>query len=225
MNSLTSSSTSSIALPPTNAIQFNNDSSPCHLADSGSHTTKPDLSSSCSIIIADSFINQGNDTDVELPPPVPPSKPVFMWGTHSGEEFSSILKAIYSEVVHWRRNCFTVPLGKAGREFVSELSRLYLAFATASSLESIALKAAVVLPILLLQKPQRASKLKDHVECLERRLKSWKEGNLNDLLMEGRAIQCRLPKSFPQRAEEKLARTFSNLMFAGKCKAALDLLS
>ncbi len=53
----------------------------------------------------------------------------------------------------------------------------------------------------------------------------WKEGNLNDLLLECRSIQSRLPKSRPVKAEEKLARTFSNLMFAGKCKSALNLLS
>jgi len=58
----------------------------------------------------------------------------------------------YAEVVHWRRNCFSVPFGKAGRDFVSELSRLYLAFGSASTLEAVALKTATVLLILLLQK-------------------------------------------------------------------------
>ena len=47
------------------------------------------------------------------------------------------------------------------------------AFASASALESIALKAATVFPILLLQKPRRASKAKEHAACLERRLRSW----------------------------------------------------
>ena len=115
--------------------------------------------------------------------------------------------------------------GKAGREFVGELSKLYQAFASASALESIALKAATVLPILLLQKPQKASKAKEHATCLERRLRSWKEGNLNDLLLEGRAIQGRLPKFVTSKSTEIIARSFANLMFAGKCKAALDLLS
>ena len=73
---------------------------------------------------------------------------VFLWGNHSAADFANILEATYSEVVHWRRNCFAVPFGKAGREFVDELSKLYLSFASASALESIALKAATVLPIL-----------------------------------------------------------------------------
>ncbi len=53
----------------------------------------------------------------------------------------------------------------------------------------------------------------------------WNEGNLNDLLLECRTNPSRLPKSRPVKAEEKLARTFSNLMFTGKCKSALNLLS
>ena len=166
-----------------------------------------------------------DDPNPHLPPPVPVSDPVFTWGTHSAADFTHSLEATYSEVVHWRRNCFTVPLGKAGKEFVGVLSSLFQAFASASTLESVALKAATVLPILLLQKPHRASKTKEHITCIERRMKKWKEGNLNDLVLEGRTIQCRLPNHKSHKAKEKLARSFANLMFAGKCKAALDLLS
>jgi len=54
---------------------------------------------------------------------------------------------------------------------------------------------------------------------------SWKEGNLLDLLSKGKTIQSRLSKSPPAEAEEKSACTFSNLMLAGKCRSALDLLS
>lgn len=58
-------------------------------------------------------------------------------------------------------NLFMVPYGKAVKSFVSELARLFKAFATASALESIALKAATLMPILLLQKPVSKSKAKD----------------------------------------------------------------
>jgi len=118
-----------------------------------------------------------------------------------------------------------MPFGKAGRDFVGELSRLFLAFASASALESVALRATTVLPILLLQKPHRASKTKEHTSSLERRLKFWKEGSLNDLVLEGRAIQCHLTKHNSPQAKKILTRSFANLMFAGKCKKALDLLS
>ena len=163
-------------------------------------------------------------------PPLPPfpsvSRPTFKWGNTNGTEFVKILDDVYAEVIHWRRNCFTVPFGKAGKSFVSELSRLYLAFGSSSSvLEAVALKAATVFPILLLQKPSRASKTKDHINCLERRLASWSNGDLNELMMEGRVLQLRLPKLGFSKANNNLARNFANLMFMGKCKAALDLLS
>ena len=103
---------------------------------------------------------------------------------------------------------------------MNELSRLYLAYGSASALESVALKATIVLPILLLQKPSKTS-TKGHIACLEKRLSLWSNGELMELVKEGRALQQRLPP----RGAPKLARSFSNLMFAGKCKAALDLLS
>ena len=65
-------------------------------------------------------------------------------------------------------NLFKVPYGKAGKSFISELARLFKAFATSSALESVALRAATLMPILLLQKPARKSKVKDHITCLGR---------------------------------------------------------
>ena len=153
------------------------------------------------------------------------STPTFTWGKLSGPAFARSLDATYAEVVHWRRNCFTVPFGKAGKDFVRELSRLYSAYGSASALESVALKATLVLPILLLQKPSRTSKTKHHITHLERRLGWWLNGDLDELVREGRAIQQRLPKNESTKVNSNLARSFSNLMFKGKCKAALDLLS
>lgn len=88
-----------------------------------------------------------------------------------------------------------------------------------------ALKATTVLSIFLLQKPSKVSKIKDHVKCLKRRLQHWLNEDLEELMRGGRTIQQRLPKGRPARANSNLARTFSNLMFKGKVKAALDLLS
>ena len=170
--------------------------------------------------------NRENEQIPNLPSPTPINAHVFTWGNHNATDFSDMLEATYNEVIYWRRNCFTVPLGRIGKAFVSELSKLYSAFASASSLESVALKAAIILPILLLQKPQRTSKNKEHITCLERRLKAWREGNLNDLVLEGRTIQHRLPSlASHHTSKQPRARTFANLMHSGKCKAALNLLA
>ena len=87
------------------------------------------------------------------------------------------------------------------------------------------MKAAIVLPTLLLQKPSSKSKPKEHIVCLDRRLSTWLDGNLNDLVLEGRTIQQRIPKSQPQDSQKHLARSFTNLMFEGKTKAAIHLLT
>lgn len=98
--------------------------------------------------------------------------------------------------MHWKINCFKVPYGKAGKSFVSELARFFKAIATGSALESIALKAATLLPILLLQKLTQKSKARAHITCLERRLCSWLKGDLVELLREGRTQQ-RINKASP----------------------------
>ena len=144
------------------------------------------------------------------------------------QTFIGSLHDVYGEVMGWRKNCFKVPQGNTGTKFVAELARLFDAFASHSALESIALRAATVLPILLLQKPSSTSKSKDHNECLKRRLALWKDGNLLELVREGRTIQHRLRnnrKPLSSNAEQQLSRTFSRLMFEGKTHAAIQLLS
>ena len=59
-------------------------------------------------------------------------------------------------------------------------------------MQPIALKAAMVLLTVGLQKPSQKSKAKDHQECLAKRLVLWKEGEIDILLREGRMIQKRL---------------------------------
>ena len=162
---------------------------------------------------------------VELPTFSPVNESTFTWGSCDSATFTNSLNAAYDEAVHWRPNLFKVPYGKAGKSFVSELTRMYKAFATSSAMESIAMKAAVVLPILLLQKPSAKSKAKDHSACLQRRMITWLDGNLNDLVSEGRTIQQHFHKSRQKYSEQRLARSFANLMFEGKTKAAIRLLS
>ena len=95
-------------------------------------------------------------------------------------------------------------------------------------MESIALKATVVLPILMLQKPSANSKTKEHITCLKRRLITWQNGDLKDLILEGRTIQQRIPKpttKSSRKYQENLARSFANLIFEGNTKATIRLLT
>ena len=103
------------------------------------------------------------------------SPPSFLWNDVSGSDFSTMINSAYNEAIHWRRNLFSVPVGKAGCRFVQKLSRLFQSYADCSALEGIAFKAAMVMPILLLQKPHFKSRSKEDARVLERRFKCWLE--------------------------------------------------
>ena len=53
----------------------------------------------------------------ELPRPVAMAEAHFTWGPNevSSDEFIQSIKSSYAEVVHWKRNIFSVPSGKAGK--------------------------------------------------------------------------------------------------------------
>ena len=154
-------------------------------------------------------------------------EPAFTWGIVDGASFTHSITCCYAEVVHWRRNVFKIPSGKSGNSFIRELTRLIRAYAEGSAMESVALKAAMIMPSLLLQKSHRTSKAKDHVAQLERRLKSWEDGDIDSLLLEGRTIQRQLTTSSNKTtmSDEHLACSFPKLMMVGKVKAALRLIT
>ena len=164
-----------------------------------------------------------------LPEPVPMADPSFVWGQLDAATFIHSVTSAYAEVIHWRQNIFTVPYGKAGKMFVSELSRLFRSYAEGSALEPIALKAATVMSVLVLQTPAPKGKSKELSTCLERRLNSWTEGDINSFILEGRQLQNQLPQWKIHRKstaeKEGTACSFANLMFKGKTEAALKLLS
>ncbi len=160
-----------------------------------------------------------------LPPYKPIPEPNFRWDSEEdGKTITCTLNRIYDKIVHWRRNLFKVPSGKHGKSFVRELTRMFNAYAEGSLLEIIAV---MTMPALLLQKPSSKSKAKEHTSHLERRLKLWTEGKLDDLLHEGDTIQQKLiyHQSSRHKGEDQTARIFSKLMMEGKVRAALRLIT
>ena len=67
----------------------------------------------------------------------------------------------YAEAVHWHHNLFLVPLRKAGTSFVTHLAELFCAFGEGTAIMSIALRAAIVIPIL-----HARSEVREHLSCL-----------------------------------------------------------
>lgn len=96
-----------------------------------------------------------------------------------------IIHEAYEEIIHWCNNLFTVLFGHVGQQFVSELARLFIAYADCSPLESVALRALFVLCSLLLQPSQANAKPHELLSCLTRWLNLWHDGQIKELLTKG----------------------------------------
>ena len=127
------------------------------------------------------------------------------------------------------RKIFLLPCEKHGKAFVAEQARLFNAVGSAAALECVALKAALVMPALLLQESSASSKTKDHNECLSRRLVLWREGRFAELVAEVNTIQqhwvAQTQRKSHSDSEDRLASRFSSLVSAGRVRAAIRLLS
>ena len=167
------------------------------------------------------------NTSQSLPQFSPITATNFHWGDMTGEEFSQTINTYYEEIVHWKKNIFKIPSGKAGKAFVIELARLLRSYSDDSAMEGIALKAAMTMPALLLQKPHTRSRAKEHTSHLDRRLRLWTAGKLHELIHEGRTIQQNHSRNHHRgrKPTQQTARIFAKLMMEGKVKAALRLIN
>ena len=151
-----------------------------------------------------------------------------MWGQHGDGRTitvsSSTIDNAYYEISEWRKNTFLVPYRKVGREFIDKMTEDINDWNNGSKMQPIALKAAIVLLAVGLQKPSQKSKTKDHQECLAKRLVLWKEGETEKLLREGRMIQKLLSNS--RRVDPpNAAIVFANLVMSGQINSAFCYLS
>ena len=99
------------------------------------------------------------------------------------------------------------------------------AYATGSALECVAMKAIMIVPVLLLQRPHHRSKNDDNISHLNRRLCLWNKGDIDGLVSKGRVLQRVLSSSKPSRMgksflKDNIAQKFSNLMMCGRVKDA-----
>ena len=134
-----------------------------------------------------------------LPTFVPIShNPNLSHNSLNGIEFASLVDKAYEKIITWKKNVFLVPSGKQGKKFVSILSYWLENFNKNTTFRGITLKVFMILASLLLQKPSRNSKSKDHIEKLETRITLWESGNITDLVKEGENIQ----KKYCRQKEE-----------------------
>ena len=74
----------------------------------------------------------------------------------------------------------------------TETTKLMNGWTNNSPFKDIAFMAIHVMHSLLLQKPSKTSKAKDHLKALEGRINLWINGNIDELLLQGETIQSRL---------------------------------
>ena len=142
------------------------------------------------------------------------------WGLLTGEkEITEKVSAVYQEIVKWRKNMFLVPRGKSGLDFIKELTRLILLFVDSTKWERLSFSLVHIFLPIMLQKPSRNSKARDHAKYLSRRLVKWKNGELGDLMEECRSIQRALRRQ-EKNATESQKKAFCRLMLLGKVKQA-----
>ena len=122
------------------------------------------------------------------------------------------------------KNTLLVPYKKAGRDFIDQLTKHITDWNNGTTTQHIALKAAIVLLALALQKPGQKSKAKEHQQCLGKRLEQWKNSEIECLVREGRAIQRRLQIAKSHDAPNK-AKVFAKLVMEGQINSALRFLS
>ena len=145
------------------------------------------------------------------------------WGHLTGQEISSALDLVYNTVITWKPNVFKLPSGAVGKEFVEEIGSMINLYIQNTDSQAVAMKAVMVIGPLLLQKPSKNSKNREHVVHLKQRLTKWKSGEYKALLNEGIAIQKRLMQGkFSAVQHEKV---FVKLMLEGKVGAALKWIS
>ena len=150
------------------------------------------------------------------------------WGSLSNiEDIKTEIESIHSKIVSWNKNIFAVPRGKAGKEFISECTHLVRLFNSRNKWEPVALNMLMIFTPLMLQKPSKKSKPKDHRRYLLKRLDWWKNGSIKELVSECEEIQKRMALSFIKTAKkekivkEQSRKRFTQLMLEGKVKDAL----
>ena len=93
-----------------------------------------------------------------------------------------------------------------------------------SPVKDIALKAIMVMPNLLLQKPSQKSKSKNYLSALEKRMELWESGELVELLKEVETIQKCLKATNITSSIKEVSKKFSREMRRGNVRNGIKLL-
>ena len=133
-----------------------------------------------------------------------------------GDYDGHVFEKIYDIIVYWKKNLFMLPSGRAGKDYIGEITRLLNAWIQDSAMKDITFKAIMVMPSLILQKPSRNSKAKYYSEVLRRRMILWQSG---DLL---RLFKAETKDSTKPKSVVQLSKKFVERMNKGNIKVGLS---
>ena len=150
---------------------------------------------------------------------------VFKWGDIDGKTFTERAELIYEKAVYWKKNLFLLRTGKSGKLYIDENVKLLNSWVEGTTLHNIAFKAIMIMPKLLLQKPSKNSKAKDHLTALERTMQRWLKGDLMQLSHEGETIQKNLTQQLTKGDIGNFPKKFAALMRKGNANVAINLLT
>ena len=147
------------------------------------------------------------------------------WGKMIGEEeIGTKLDEVYTEMITWRSNLFEVPRGRAGKDYIEEVSRILSEFTYNTKWKPFSLKLVHVFMPLMLQRPTPKSKPKQNTKYLRERLKLWADGEIDAIMKQCRQIQAHLDKKQKVRVMNH-KKDFCRLMLQGRVQKALKYIN
>ena len=109
------------------------------------------------------------------------------------QEFEIKINDIYKNVVNWKPRFIVLSKNKPGFQFIELLNQQLLSLVEETPNSNVAMKAAMILPHLLLPKTKSETK-GSNSKSLSRRIILWKHGLLYEIFTEAKALQVRYPK-------------------------------
>ena len=149
----------------------------------------------------------------------------YKWGRYDSYQFEENLSLVFENVAYWKNNLFLLPSGRAGKQFIEEKIKLMNEWLHDSPLKDIALKATMIMPSLLLQKPPQKSKSREHLKTLERGMELSTSGEILNLLHELEMIQKDLRSSNTPSTVAEMSKKFTREMRNGNVSNAMKLLT
>jgi len=145
---------------------------------------------------------------------------------YNGVGFSSLevqFTGIYEDTKFWKNNLFDVPPGAQSKKFIGIMNYWLDQYVKDSPWANVALKVFMVLPNLILQKPSKNSKTRQHIQLMRERLELWELGEFDKIIRDCNAIQKKMVKSIKQD-DCNFEKLFVRFMLLGKLNSAIRLL-